>query len=129
MVTRSVFRGVMEPYSGVVPYSTWLVAGSLVVHAMSIWTWEISVSLMSLMTGGVVSAVVEGVDVAVGLGPAVGVGVRVGVKVAMGVGEEVGVGVRVGVEVAIGVGVGAPQPPRSRAVAIMAVAKTFTQGL
>ncbi len=67
------------------------------------------------MTGGVVSAVVEGVDVAVGLGPGVGVG------------EEVGVGVRVGVEVAIGVGVGAPHPPRSRAVARMTVKKSFTQ--
>jgi hypothetical protein len=90
---------------------------------------EISRILISLMTGGVVSAVVEGVDVAVGLGPGVGVGVPVGVEVAMGVGEEVGVGVRVGVEVAIGVGVGEPHPPRSRAMAIMAVAKTFTQVL
>jgi hypothetical protein len=99
------------------------------------WVIEISRILISLMTGGVVSAVVEGVDVAVGLGPGVGVGeevgvgVPVGVEVAMGVGEEVGVGVRVGVEVAIGVGVGEPHPPRSRAMAIMAVAKTFTQVL
>jgi hypothetical protein len=115
----------MEPYSRVRPYSTWVVAGSLVFQPMSMWVIEISRILISLMTGGVVSAVVEGVDVAVGLGPGVGVGEEVGVGVPVGV--EVAMGA--GVEVAIGVGVGAPHPPRSRAIAIMAVAKTFTQGL
>jgi len=62
---------------------------------------------MPVILGGVVSAVAEGVDVAMGLGP--GVGVAVAVAVGVGVGE----------------GVRAPHPPKSRTTAIITANRGF----
>ena len=99
------------PYSAVPPYSTWLVAGSSVVQAITIYVRRRSVILTSLMEGDVVSEAEVGGGAGVGVGAGVGAGLGVGVPgvgvgMAVGVGVSAGAGVTVGAGLAVGEGVG-----------------------
>ena len=57
LVERFVFSVVSEPYASVFPYSTWLVAGSSVVHVMVALDSVMLETLTPEIVGGVSSAV------------------------------------------------------------------------
>jgi hypothetical protein len=72
-------RVLNDPYPGVVPYSTWPVAGALRDHVIVAPVCVMAEALTALMTSGVpVGAVGVGVGVAAGVGVGVGVGAAVG---------------------------------------------------
>ena len=106
LVVRPTSIPVVEPNAGVVPNSTWLVVGTLVVH--SILAEDAPTTLVRSeprMRGGGGSGVAVLVCVAVALGSGVRVGARVMVAVAASVAVAIGVGVRVGASVGVRVGV------------------------
>src|SRR5206468_4233639 len=54
-VVSAASATVLVPYAAVVPYATWLVAGSSVVQLIVAFVWLIAVATTPLMTGGRVS--------------------------------------------------------------------------
>ena len=75
-----------EPYAGVVPYSTWPVAGALTDQVIVAPVWVMADAPTAVITSGVPAPVRVGVGVGAGVGVRLGVGVRQGLGVGLGLG-------------------------------------------